>query len=100
MTSAHDDDVSLLSDGTGAFADVTPHHYRSSPVRGGGKPAVVDIVPNGNIKVARGGGSALEEKQAPSSSSVASSSVSSRRRLGKKTPRAQPAFKRQFMTPS
>jgi len=92
----HDDDVSLLSDGTGAFDN---HHLTShnSPIRG--RP-MVDVVPkqyaseNGNLSP-----SESPEKKALSSRSVASTSVASSRKNRIKAPRAKPAFQRQRLLP-
>jgi len=98
----HDDDVSVLSDGTGAFGDPAAAHHNvngSSPIRGN---LVVDVVPkhypSGSNSMGNNG--TTSEKQVQSSSSVASSSVnSSSRRRRSKAPRAKPAFQRQLLSP-
>jgi len=87
----HDDDVSLLSDGTGAFDN---HHLTShnSPIRG--RP-MVDVVPKQYINDNGISPSETPEKKASSSRSVASTSVASSRKNRIKAPRAKPAFQRQ-----
>jgi len=89
----HDDDVSLLSDGTGAFDN---HHLTShnSPIRG---QPMVDVVPK-QYAGENGSQSPLDKKVLSSSKSVASTSVASRKNRIK-APRAKPAFQRQFLTP-
>ena len=92
----HDDDVSLLSDGTGAFDN---HHLTShnSPIRG---RLMVDVVPKQYVNDTGKSPSETPEKKVPSSPrSVASTSVASSRKNRIKAPRAKPAFQRQFLIP-
>ena len=108
MLNMHDDDVSILSDGTGAFGDMSKV-VNGSPLRG--RQPVVDIVPKhisngtcavGDSEANNNGvmGNQTPEKQVRSPSSIASSSAASGgRRRGKAVPKAKPAFQRQFMTP-
>eukprot|EP00578_Thalassiosira_sp_NH16_P025704 CAMPEP_0181082918 /NCGR_PEP_ID=MMETSP1071-20121207/3878_1 /TAXON_ID=35127 /ORGANISM="Thalassiosira sp., Strain NH16" /LENGTH=712 /DNA_ID=CAMNT_0023164537 /DNA_START=134 /DNA_END=2272 /DNA_ORIENTATION=- len=104
----HDDDVSILSDGTGAFGDAASHNAPPRAIRG--RP-VVDVVPkqhsNNNGNIDTGGDNSPfiapeDSKRVLSTSSVASSSVNSVRRHRSRAaaaPRAKPAFQRQFLSP-
>ena len=111
-----DDDVSILSDGTGAFhRDARAPFSRSACHRGGFGPAVggrpmVDVVPahyDGEGGDATPPSTWSEERHArPSSTSVAPPCVnnsdrsrdgSCRRGTGALPPRAKPAFQRQFL---
>ena len=112
----HDDDVSILSDGTGAFGggDASAYYVNSrTPLRG---TPLVDIVP-GNCNndgspalIATNGaqsggdmnganGAPAPAYQQPKSSSSVSSRKSRQSRKGRAAPRAKPAFQRVNMMP-
>jgi len=93
LTTIHDDDVSLLSDGTGAFGDISM--IAADP----GRP-VVDILPPQH---SFNGRSTEEQKfPMPSSNLPVGARPVGRRQRGTKAgsaaaaPRAKPAFQRQF----
>lgn len=113
----HDDDVSILSDGTGAFGDglaASPMSRRMNQggpmARSGQQRPMVDIVPlhysNGGGGSGEGSDGEIVRKSRMSSSStggtssvVSGSRRRSRGRAGAAAPRAKPAFQRQFLPP-
>ena len=93
-----DDDVSLLSDGTGNYSS-GGMGYRRGKVGGGGPGrVVVDVLPHGlRAQHPVGGGSVSSRSARGDVGGPASvSSSSTRRRMGRGVKPARPAFQRQF----
>ena len=95
----HDDDVSILTENTGAFGDVAAGAHQNSPIRC--RP-VVDVVPKhytNGIDAVKTTKTPPDKPVASASASVASSASRRSRRRVVGGPKAKPAFQRQFMPP-